>query len=431
MDVDALLKRYLTERVEENKKRHVGMEMELPLIRQDDGAPDMRVIRKMFEMLRREGFEKQTFAPDGDPISATDTNGNKVTFDTSYATLEYVTTSAPSMIGLYQRYFMALRAMQHFLQNEGHALLGIGLNPSPGAMEAKLINVDLTLSIRKFLGARDFYRVIASEQVHFNTCAAELARLINVFTHVDVANVVLFANSPALLHGKHLLCARHALYRRSRFSELGLTGAQPLDAKDVDALIREYRKLKMFRRMRGGISELIEPTTIEEYFGNPIHGAIEDDIWSFDIERNIITTNYGTVEYRTLCTQPFGEQCMPSAFCLGLRQDLDALADVCGEFYKKHDLPQDENALIAMAERDGKLEDVSEPAMAQWLKALLDLSIKGLKKRGYGEEAFLAPLIARKNIAESPAKRYTADAAKHGLKEAVRHIAVVPEEGLV
>lgn len=71
-----------------------------------------------------------------------------------------------------------------------------------------------------YAGARakylDFYVRIASEQIHFNTTPQELPTLMRMLTYADLANMLLFSNSPARLGGLDYLCMRHRLYRSSR-----------------------------------------------------------------------------------------------------------------------------------------------------------------------------------------------------------------------
>ena len=51
-DIDGLLTRYLTEGIAANKKNHVGLELEFPILRVRGGPIDMEVIRGLFPCWR-------------------------------------------------------------------------------------------------------------------------------------------------------------------------------------------------------------------------------------------------------------------------------------------------------------------------------------------------------------------------------------------
>lgn len=431
-DIDGLLTRYLTEGIAANKKNHVGLELEFPILRVRGGPIDMEVIRGLFPALAGIGFDRQSFAGEL-PLKALDGQGNAVTFDTCYAVLEYVTTSAPDMVRLYRRFYQALEAVQGYLRAHGHMLCGLGFNPTEGAPLAPKVPADLTLAIGQVLahgyaGARakylDFYVRIASEQIHFNTTPQELPTLMRMLTYADLANMLLFSNSPARLGGLDYLCMRHRLYRSSRLNALGMTGAQPLWARSLEDYVREYRKICMFSRHRDGQRQVFQPVPFEDYFSDPAYEAREEDIWDFDIERNVVTTRYGTVEYRTLCAQSFGEAFMPSAFTLGLRERLDDALALCQNFYQAHGM-QDANQLLDRAALSGDVAGVDEAELEGWLRALLELSLEGLKSRGWGEEAFLAPLLARSRMLDCPARRFVRTARREGLPQALEQRAEV------
>ena len=69
---------------------------------------------------------------------------------------------------------------------------------------------------------------------------------------------------------------------------------------------------------------------------------------------------------------------------------------------------------------------MDEAELEGWLRALLELSLEGLKARGWGEEAFLAPLLARSRMLDCPARRFVRTARREGLPQALEQRAEVP-----
>ncbi|MEG2858777.1 MAG: hypothetical protein RSA12_02650 [Clostridia bacterium] len=428
-DIDALLRQYVTHGIVGNPHRHVGLELEYPLIPLKGDAVDLDVLRGLFPVLAGIGFDQQRFSSSGLPLRATDADGNTVTFDTCYGVLEYVTTHVPSMQPLYRRYREAIALIQRYLTDNGHMLIGMGINPYASRMKQTMLESELTMVIGEFFKYEasiamsprakylDFYCDIASEQVHFNTTPEELPALFCAFTYVDFANILLFSNSPAQLDGAQYRCGRIKLYTDSIFNDMGVVGSQMRDPQTLDDIVRSYRKLCLFTRHRDGRAEIFPPTPIEDYFTDPQCAARPEDIFDFDLERNIVTTSYGTVEYRLNCTQPFSNAFVPSAFNLGLRTLLGETLELSRKLYGDLDL-KDPNQVNDCAAR-GFVEGLSPERRERHLRALLDIAQRGLKARGYGEEAFLLPLLKRPAIDHSPAEGFLHDARTLGLDQAI------------
>lgn len=419
LQTDDLLRRYLLGGIENNRNQnHVGIELEYPLLHGRGKRVRPDVLVELFRRIADIGFDKQTFSSQGLPIRARDERGNVLTFDTCYDNLEYVAAHNPSMLPMYHRWREALCVTQACLMEHDHALCGMGRHPYPFVGNTRQVEVDLTRAIRQFLENEtnrasrsqhlDFYEFISSEQVHFNTTAENLPRLLHVLTSLDFVNVLLFADSPMTIGGHSYLCGRNELYCSSEFYKMGLAGAQSLSARTMDDLVDEYRKACMFQRHRDGRAEVFPPVPFETYFSDPAYGAREEDIRDFDMARNAITTSYGTVEYRPICSQPFGQAFTPSAFNVGLIACIEDTQALCDAFYAQYDL-YDENILVRQAAQNGHLRQIPEAQTDALLAQLLEISKRGLIKRGYGEEAFLAPLENRARLRDNPASVFLAD----------------------
>ena len=112
----------------------------------------------------------------------------------------------------------------------------------------------------------------------------------------------------------------------------------------------------------------------------------------------------GTVEFRSVCTQPIKDSMSVAAFHLGLKDNLDELNELisndeviyhkgytAGELRKL--LIQDE--LPAFVDKDG---------LCKLTKDVVDLASSGLEERGIGEEIFLKPLYERIKYHVNPGK---------------------------
>ncbi|MEA5146255.1 MAG: hypothetical protein VB041_09515 [Candidatus Limiplasma sp.] len=433
MDVDSLLYRYLTEGIRNNSKNHVGVELEFPLVPKPGQPFDPSIAYILMNAMLPLGFQVNRQDADGTPLSVRDGDGNVLTFDTCLENVEFASTSAPSLWPLYTRYRAALRAAQEAVGSAGHALLGVGFNPFLAkSNQPHLIERDLTLAIAEYFRHhrlkhryyKDFYCVISSEQVHFNTTVEELPLLFELFTRLDWMNILLFADSPARLEGTLYLCARNELYMRSSFKRIGLVGAQPLGLSSAQEIASSYADACLFMRRRGQEVQVFDPVTVRDYFSRD--DAMEEDIRSLDLERNIVTTSYGTVEYRILCAQPFAQAFTPSAFNLGLRTVLPNALALARAFDGDHRMPKpnERNRQASM----GSCAFATREDILHYARALLALAREGLRQRGYGEEAMLAPMDNRLSLLDAPAITLMREARQHGLTDAFMSRAEIGED---
>ena len=419
MDTDSLLYQYLTEGISKNKKNHVGIELEFPLAPAIGKAFDPNIAHTLMGAMKPLGYNVSRVGQDDTPLAVKDADGNVLTFDTCLENVEFASTSAPSLWPLYRRFRKTLEAEQKALNAEDHFLLGVGFNPFLAREHnAHLIERELTLAIAEYFQhhrmkrryVKDFYCVISSEQIHFNTTPEELPRLFELFTRLDWINIMLFADSPARLDGKHYLCARNELYMQSSFKQIGLVGAQELGLHTAEDIARSYENICLFMRKREGQLNVFAPTPVREYFKQP--DALEEDIQNLDLERNIVTTSYGTVEYRILCAQPFNNAFTPSAFNLGLRTVLDETLALARDFDARHPMPSpnERNRQASL----GSCAFSSTEDTLRYARELLSLAKKGLRQRGFGEENMLAPLEDRMTLLDSPASWLFREEKEHG-----------------
>ncbi len=423
MDTDELLYQYVTEGIIRNQKHHVGVELEYPLVPLYGKEFNPAVAPKLMYAMESLGYRPSRIGQDDAVLGVKDELGNVLTFDTCLENVEFASASAPSLWPLYHRFRETLQKEQEVLQQNGHALLGVGFNPFLSkTANPHLIESDLTLAIAEYFQHyrmkrryyKDFYCVISSEQVHFNTTVEELPRIFELFTRLDWMNILLFANSPARIEGRQYLCVRNELYMRSSFKQIGLVGAQPLGLTTAEDIARSYGDACLFMRRRDGRTQVFSPTQVRNYFMQP--DALPEDIHCLDLERNIVTTSYGTVEYRILCSQPFGQAFTPSAFNLGLRTVVDEALELARDFDAHHAMPAPNER-----NRQASLACCSFANTADTLhyaRELLRLAKKGLKARGYGEESLLMPLENRSTLLVSPGAALVNAAKERGEHQA-------------
>ena len=102
-------------------------------------------------------------------------------------------------------------------------------------------------------------------------------------------------------------------------------------------------------------------------------------------------TTRGTIEFRSVCTQPFSSTFAPAAFHLGLLVNLENLENILNDspFFEAFDYD------FPRIRRLFSKKDISKTNLKLILPligSVLSCAVDGLKSRGFGEEVYLTPL---------------------------------------
>ena len=125
-------------------------------------------------------------------------------------------------------------------------------------------------------------------------------------------------------------------------------------------------------------------------------------------------TYRGTVEFRSVCEQPVSEIMSPSAFHLGLLQELEALEQLLSEDRAIYHKGYSASELRELLDRRELPDFIRKDELRALLVKIVALAERGLKKRGFGEERFVLPLRDRAERLSS-AGRDMADGIAAGL----------------
>ena len=121
----------------------------------------------------------------------------------------------------------------------------------------------------------------------------------------------------------------------------------------------------------------------------------------------------GTIEYRSVCTQPIKDSMSVAAFHVGLKhktKELEKLffnAPVFNDCYNSTELRK----LFIKTEIPSSID---QDELYNLARDILDLAKEGLKERNLGEEIFLEPLYRNVDERTNPGKRIL-DSLKEGI----------------
>lgn len=414
MSFEELMELRFLEPIRKNKNNLVGLELEFPIIGRLPS--DAGMARRLFDGLKVCGWNGERLSITGEPLFITAPDGGRVAFDSSYHNIEFVTRPAPSMLTLRADFRAELEQVGGLLARDGYSVLGLGLFPNgpDGCQRVRTQEGDL---LNELLAPDNFFLDISSEQLHLNCAVERLPLALNTFAMLDFIFILLFADSPDLSGKSAVICTRALDYLKSPFRKMGLVGSQRRDYVSPCDIMRDYALRHIYAVRRDGKLRLLPHSApLFKYFAGT--AAREEDIFAFDSIRNLELSTHGTLEFRLNCSQRLDEAFAPSAFALGLFTMLEETNALMSEFYARAGEP-DHEALMSSAAL-GMGTGLDESALAKCCGALYKLSEKGLARRGFGEDALLAPARRRIETMISPAAEFMRDARRLGLGAAIQ-----------
>jgi gamma-glutamylcysteine synthetase len=263
-----------------------------------------------------------------------------------------------------------------------------------------------------------------ASQVQLDVREQDIAEVLNTFSKLEPVKAVLFANSYFEQRPDYLIS-------RDYFWRSSLHGMNP---HNVDAYETEFRNsgevvqyistMSMYCTQREGKYINFAPTPLREYFSaEEITGEYFDGTQYRNItfHPEISDLNYlrsfkfedltyrGTVEFRSICTQPVSEIMSAAAFHTGLMRNLHRLTQLLEKDTVLFTHGYNAVELRDLLSRRELPEFIDPDDLRELIFRILKLAEDGLQQRGFGEEIFLQPLYFRGEHLLSPAKQMLAE----------------------
>ena len=419
------------------KKNFIGIEIEIPIINLDKKAVDFDVVHEITAK-----FQKQydDFKSDG-----IDYNGNVfalknpktediVCYDCSYNNIEFAMGREKELFSIHERFGEYYSFVKESFEEHNHTLTGMGINPYRKYNINEPIPSERYLMLYHHLKSVDNYRntpmyfhsypeygmFSSASQVQLDVNKENLIQTINVFSKIEPIKALLFSNSVLYGENNQFTCFRDALWE---YSTHGVNphniGVYDVDFKDIDGLQSYLESLNMYCVMRDGAYINFSSINLLEYFSKEyVHGEIYcrghyreidikpcvNDIKYLRPFKFINLTFRGTVEFRSICTQPINDSMCVAAFHLGLKDKLDELEEIIENdeviYHKGYTAGELRKLLI----QDKIPEFINQKELSGLARNIVDLAADGLGERGIGEEIFLKPLYERIKNHSNPGK---------------------------
>ena len=415
--IDLLKHRYL-KNIKENPELFVGIELEYPVVNLEGDATDVEVIKYLFRYLVSAlDFTVEKVDDFGTPIQLVEpVSQDVILFEVSYTTIEFAFGKAETLQEVEERFSIYMAAIQKKLAESNHAIVGCGIHPNwdknencPVAYPRYQMLMDY-LNLSRNVTKSDLHHFpqygafIRRSQVQLDVSKSNFLRVINAFTQIEAAKAYLFANSE--FSGVDW----NTKISRDIFWEESMHGIYPENVgvntrlfKDEDDFFDYLNHSAIFTAERDGQTYYFYPIQARNYLTTPEIQAFSlngDEVLIYPQEKDFENhrsyqyqdlTTRGTVEFRSVCTQPLDRTFASAAFHLGLLVNLNKLVAYLetAPFFKKFDC---DYKFLRRQFSKKKLTDEEETTIIEFSKDLLILSEEGLEMRNKQEMIYLEPL---------------------------------------
>lgn len=415
--IDLLKHRYL-KNIKENPELFLGIELEYPVVNLEGYATDVEVIKHLFRYLVSAlDFSVEKVDDFGTSIQLVDpVSQDTILFEVSYTTIEFAFGKAETIQEVEERFSIYMGAIQKKLAESDHAIVGCGIHPNwdkndncPVAYPRYQMLMDY-LNLNRNGTKSDLHQFpeygafICGSQVQLDVSKSNYLRVINAFTQIEAVKAYLFANSEFSGADWDTKIARDIFWEESMhgiYTENVGVNTRLFD--DEDDFFDYLNHSAIFTAERDGQTYYFYPIQARDYLAMPEIQAFAlngDEVLIYPQEKDFEThrsyqyqdlTTRGTVEFRSVCTQPLDRTFTSSAFHIGLLVNLDKLeayletAPFFKEFGRNY-------KFLRRQFSKKKLTDEEKTAIIEFSKDLLLLAKEGLKMRNKQEMIYLEPL---------------------------------------
>ena len=356
---------------------YVGVEIEMPIINLNTPyIVDNYVVEELFlNFLNDNDFRVENYDNEENIISIKNIKTNDtISLEYSFNTIELSLGKELKIDKLQEKFEMYYSFIKEHLKKYEYEIYCGGINPNYHCIDKSCLNQDRYKVIERLLSNNNnklynqFCSYCCSIQTHINASKDSIVNLINMLSKVENNKIMMFSNS--YIEETKLKNSRKYLWENSNFGPLNI-GINS-NYKNLDELINDYLKRNLFFVKRNKKYLLFnKKQSVNEYLfkkrikttdeNGQIHYIIPvySDFDYFRSYKSVELTKYGTLEIRSDCTQSKENIFKLIAFNVG----------IC----KNH------LEILEYLNDNGKITN----------EKLIELSIRGLKMRKYGEEKYM------------------------------------------
>ena len=415
--IQLLKDRYL-KNIKENPDFYIGIELEFPIVHTKGQPTDIEVSKDLMHFLVDAlSLEVEKVDQEGNPIQLVEpTSQDRILFEVSYTTLEFAFGRAQNIQEVEGRFQAYMKVIQEKLGEKEHAIQGWGIHPNWNQNDTRPVAYPRYQMLMDYLSMgnhqesthlHDFPQYgafICGSQVQLDVSTANYLRVINAFTQIEAAKAYLFANSEFSGADWDTQISRDIFWEESMhgiYTEN--VGVNTRLFKNEDDFFDYLDHSAIFTAERDGETYYFSPIRARDYLATdeiPAYTLNGKETLLAPQEKDFQThrsyqfqdlTTRGTVEFRSVCTQPLDRTFASATFHLGLLVNLDKLEAYLETAPFFESFGRDYKSLRRQFSKK-RLSDEEIAGIVQFSKDLLAIAEQGLKIRGQQEMTYLEPL---------------------------------------
>lgn len=408
-----LLKEKYLSNMKEDSELFVGVELEFPIVEINGNKTNIEVTKNLFRTLANLlDFKVEKMDDDQNPIQLVHRSSkDRILFELSYNTIEFAFEKAHSIDEVAERFETYLKIIQPILQEGHHEIQGHGIHPQWQENDNSPVKIERYKMLMAFLAMNgtgmkthsypSYGAFICGNQLQLDVRRDNYIRIINAFNKIEAAKAYLFSNSEFSAEAWDTKITRDIFWEESLHGYYKENvGIYSRDYQSEEEFFNNLASTAIFTATREDKSYYFKPIRVKDYLdqkeitaytadGNEkIIRPVKEDLKQHRSYQFQDLTARGTVEFRSVCTQPLETTFAPIAFELGLFVQLENL-----ENYLEHCsfLKNEKQDYRKLRKKYSKkiLSEKEEETIQSFSKDLIDMARAGLIKRGYGEETFL------------------------------------------
>ena len=413
-----LAKRYLTP-LKEKPEQYIGVELEFPIVNTLGKQTDVLVTKALFKYLQEvEEFRAIKIDEDGNPVQLQhERNKDQIVFELSYNTIEFAFEKAKTIQEVENRFNHYLGIIQPFLRERQHQIEERGLHPYWRINDNQPVKIDRYKMLIRFLQLSgqepnnrfhhypDYGTFICSNQVQLDVSRSNYLEIINAMNKVEPAKAYLFANSIFDGENWNTKISRDIFWEDSMHGYYQENvGVNPKAFINEQEFLEYLAKTALFYVYREDEILYFEPIRVEDYLAKEKIVAYhldgtrqeikpqEEDIKNHRSYHFQDLTTRGTIEYRSVCTQPLNKTFAPIAFHVGLHHNIKELDEYLAQNIV-FDFSKENPKQLRRQYSKKNLTESELEKIKQYSLDLLKISRRGLIDRGNNEEEYLVELM--------------------------------------
>ncbi|MGQ7338578.1 gamma-glutamylcysteine synthetase [Streptococcus suis] len=418
-EITNFFKEQYISKIKNEPELFIGVELEYPIVNKRGKKTSIMVAKELFKYLSRlEGFDVVQFDGENNPIELIHSSGDVILFEVTYNTIEFAFAKAYSIYEVESRFLEYLKLVQDYLGKFEHELQGIGINPHWKHNDHRPVEIGRYKMLMNYLKLSNMYEgmhkytdyagFICGNQVQFDVSQSNFLNIINAFNKIEAVKAFLFANSKFETLADQTI-SRDYFWEKSMHGLLeDNVGIYPTDFQSLSDFINYKKESAIFYAVRNSNYYYFRPIALKDYLnemeivaysekGEEIKLSPQlEDLNTHRSYHYQELTRRGTVEFRSICAQPFDRTFTPIAFHLGLLTNLKEFENILEKTDFFINFGRNYKNLRKMFSKQ-YLSEFEFLQIQKFAEELFNCAYSGLEKRKFGEEKFLEPLKQKLN----------------------------------